>query len=318
MADSKQLSEIKGSMVSTIYNGGAASIVDLIIIVVVTAFGGIFGNLNGLAIGFIVSLVLILTLSVRVINEWNRMPVLRLGNYVGIIGPGFRLITPIIETTPFTLDLRVLSTAFNAEKTLTKDNVPVDVDAILFWQVHDPEKSILNVQDYYGSVLLASQTAMRDIIGKKELSLMLAGRDLIGEDIQKLIQDRIKNWGINAISVEIRDVKIPEELQNAMAKVATSDREKQARVILAESESLAADKMLEAAQKYHKDPYAMQLRALNMMYEISIGGKNVMVFIPTESRGFSVPTPIGVMGIQEAFNKRDFRDYTKGKKKSRR
>ena len=199
----------------------------------------------------------------------------------------------LIETTPINVDLRVISTTFTAEKTLTKDNVPVDVDAILFWQVHDPENAILNVQNYTNSVLLASQTAMRDIIGKSELSGMLAGRDIIGKDIQELIEERIQNWGIDAISVEIRDVKIPDELQNAMARVATSDREKQARVILAESESLAADKMLEASAKYKKDPYAMQLRALNMMYEISTTGKNLIVFIPTENKGFSIPLPLG-------------------------
>jgi regulator of protease activity HflC (stomatin/prohibitin superfamily) len=199
--------------------------------------------------------------------------------------------------------LRVITSPFAAEKTLTKDNVPVDVDAILFWQVHDPENAILNVQNYMNSVLLASQTAMRDIIGKSELSEMLAGRDIIGKDIQELIEERIRNWGIDAISVEIRDVKIPPDLQNAMARVATSDREKQARVILAESESLAADKMLEAASKYEKDPYAMQLRALNMMYEVSTNGKNLIIFIPTENKGFAMPTPMGIIGLEEAMKR---------------
>ncbi|MGI0133979.1 MAG: slipin family protein, partial [Candidatus Micrarchaeaceae archaeon] len=228
---------------------------------------------------------------------------------VGIIGPGLYLIIPVIERTPITIDTRVLSTAFKAEKTLTKDNVPVDVDAILFWQAKNPENAVLNVQSYFDSVLLASQTAMRDIIGKSELSRMLAGRDIIGEDIKKLIEERVREWGIDAISVEIRDVTIPNELQNAMARVATSDREKQARVILAESESLAADKMLEASAKYKKDPFAMQLRGLNMMYEISITGKNVMVFIPTENKGFSIPLPFGISGIQE------FIDAQKAKQK---
>ena len=216
-----------------------------------------------------------------------------------MIGPGIYFIIPFIEHTPINVDLRVISTTFSAEKTLTKDNVPVDVDAILFWQVKDPESAILNVQDYMQSVQLASQTALRDIIGKNELSSMLAGRDIIGEDIRKLIQARIEDWGITAISVEIRDVTIPADLQNAMARVATSDREKQARVILAESESLAADKMLEAAEKYRKDLYAMQLRSLNMMYEISLSGKNLIVFVPTENKGFSIPTPFGVMGLEQ-------------------
>lgn len=289
---------------SKIYSGLAAAIIDIIIVALVTFFGLHVGGTTGGATAFVFSGIVVLALSVRVLSQWNRMAVLRLGRYVGIIGPGFYLIMPIIEYTPITIDIRVISTAFKAEKTLTKDNVPVDVDAILFWQVKDPEKAILNVQSYYDSVLLASQTAMRDVIGKSVLAEMLAGRDIIGEDIQKLIEDRVTNWGIEAISVEIRDVTIPGELQNAMARVATSDREKQARVILAESESLAADKMLEASSKYERDPIALQLRALNMMYEVSINGKNIMVFIPTESKGLSMPIPFGIAGIQDLMGKK--------------
>ncbi|MGI0100716.1 MAG: slipin family protein [Candidatus Micrarchaeaceae archaeon] len=282
---------------------GGAILADIIIIAVITILAYLFSGIGSAIIAFIIVLIIVALLSIRVISEWNRMAVLKLGKYVGIIGPGFYLIIPIIESTPIRVDLRVISTTFTAEKTLTKDNVPVDVDAILFWQVHDPENAILNVQNYINSVQLASQTAMRDIIGKSELSEMLAGRDMIGKDIQTLIEERISTWGIDAISVELRDVKIPDDLQNAMARVATSDREKQARVILAESESLAADKMLEASAKYQKDPYAMQLRALNMMYEVSTSGKNLIVFIPTENRGFSMPTPIGIIGIEEAIKK---------------
>jgi regulator of protease activity HflC (stomatin/prohibitin superfamily) len=285
------------------YGGGPAVFVDILIILILSVLAYLAGGIGAAVIMFFIALIVVGALSIRVISEWNRMAVLRFGRYVGIIGPGIYVIMPLIEATPINVDLRVVSSTFTAEKTLTKDNVPVDVDAILFWQVHDPENAILNVQSYTNSVLLASQTAMRDIIGKSELSEMLAGRDMIGKDIQELIEDRIQNWGIDAISVEIRDVKIPDDLQNAMARVATSDREKQSRVILAESESLAADKMLEAASKYRKDPYAMQLRALNMMYEISTNGKNLIVMIPTENRGFSIPTPIGVMGLEEALKR---------------
>lgn len=285
------------------YNVAPAAIIDLIVIAIFTIGGFYSGGVPSAFIGFIISVLLLLALSVRILKEWNRKAVLRFGRYVGIIGPGFFAIIPIVDNTTQTIDTRVLSTSFRAEKTLTKDNVPVDVDAILFWQVKDVEKTILNVQSYYDSVLLASQTAMRDIIGKSELSAMLAGRDIIGEDIKELIEERIKDWGIEAISVEIRDVTIPTDLQNAMARVATSDREKQARVILAESESLAADKMIEASKKYEKDPYAMQLRALNMMYEVSINGKNAMVFIPTETKGLAMPIPFGVMGLNEFLKK---------------
>lgn len=285
------------------YTKAIPFVVDVLIIIVLTGLGLIYAGAAGALAGFIFSLLLVLVLSVRILNEWNRKAVLRFGRYVGIIGPGLFLIVPFIDATTATIDTRVISTSFKAEKTLTKDNVPVDVDAILFWQVKNPERTILNVQSYYDSVLLASQTAMRDIIGKSELSAMLAGRDIIGEDVQKLIEQRIQNWGVDAISVEIRDVTIPPELQNAMARVATSDREKQARVILAESESLAADKMIEASSKYERDPFAMQLRALNMMYEISLSGKNVMVFIPTENKGFAMPMPFGVAGIKDYIEK---------------
>jgi regulator of protease activity HflC (stomatin/prohibitin superfamily) len=285
------------------YQGGGAVVLDLLILIIVVALGYLSKGTTGAEIGFVIGLIIVALLSIRVISEWNRMAVLRLGKYEGIIGPGLYLIMPIFESTPINVDLRVITSPFAAEKTLTKDNVPVDVDAILFWQVHDPENAILNVQNYMNSVLLASQTAMRDIIGKSELSEMLAGRDIIGKDIQELIEERIHNWGIDAISVEIRDVKIPTDLQNAMARVATSDREKQARVILAESESLAADKMLEASAKYQKDPYAMQLRALNMMYEVSTNGKNLIIFIPTENKGFSMPTPMGIIGLEEAMKR---------------
>jgi regulator of protease activity HflC (stomatin/prohibitin superfamily) len=285
------------------YRGGGALAVDVIVLIIVFVGTFLVGGAVAATVVFFIALFIVGLLSIRVINEWNRMAVLRVGKYVGIIGPGIYLIIPVIESTPIKVDLRVISTPFTAEKTLTKDNVPVDVDAILFWQVHDPENAILNVQNYVNSVLLASQTAMRDIIGKSGLSEMLAGRDIIGKDIQELIEERIRNWGIDAISVEIRDVKIPADLQNAMARVATSEREKQARVLLAESESLAADKMLEASKKYQRDPFAMHLRALNMMYEISTNGKNLIVFIPVESRGFSIPTPIGILGLEDLMKK---------------
>lgn len=296
---------------------GLAIVIDLLVTIIFAAlvFIGTKSFVAAGIAGFVVLLIM-LALSIRVIKEWNRTAVLRLGKYVGIAGPGLITIIPIIETTPATLDLRVLSTAFSAEKTLTADNVPVDVDAILFWKITNVEQAVLNVQTYSASIQLAAQTALRDIIGKHVLSNMLEGRDVIGEDIKELIEERVVSWGIEAISVEIRDVTIPQELQNAMARVATSEREKQSRVVLAESESLAADKMLEAAKKYQTDPYAMQLRSLNMMYEISLNGKNLIVFIPTEERGFSIPTPIGVLGLEEALKKAQKRNQPDNSSKS--
>ena len=284
-----------------IFNGDALGI--LFVIFIPAVIGYLVSIVNvyaGLITGIFLFLVF-LAAAIRIVNQWNRKAVLSFGKYVGIMGPGIHIIIPFIQTTPVTLDLRVINTIFKAEKTLTKDNVPVDVDALLFWKVLNSESAVLNVQIYKESVQLAAQTALRDIIGKTELSEMLAGRDVIGKDVKNLIQERITDWGIEAISVEIRDVSIPPDLQDAMARVAVADREKQARVKLAESESLAADKIIEASEKYKRDLFAMQLRSLNMMYEISLNGKNLMVFVPTDSKGFSIPTPLGVEGIRGAF-----------------
>ena len=283
----------------TYAGSGIAILVDIIGAIVIGFLFSLFSGAATGVIAFIIALLILFGMSIRVISEWNRMPVLRLGRYQGIVGPGLITIMPIIDATPYSLDLRVISTTFSAEQTLTKDNVPVNVDAILFWQVADPEKTVLNVQSYFDSMQLAAQTALRDIIGKSNLTDMLAGRDVIGQAIQELIEGRAENWGVKAIQVEIRDVKIPQDLQDAMARVATAEREKNARVTLAESESLAADKMIEAAEKYKVDPAAMQLRALNMMYEMSLNGKNLMIFVPTESKGLSMPTPIGIMGFDD-------------------
>ncbi|MCL4398308.1 MAG: slipin family protein [Candidatus Parvarchaeota archaeon] len=285
------------------FNGDAVGILFVVFIPAVVGYLVSIVNLYaGIAIAVILFLIF-LAAAIRIVNQWNRKAVLSFGKYVGIMGPGIHIIIPFVQTTPITLDLRVINTIFKAEKTLTKDNVPVDVDALLFWKVLNSENAVLNVQIYRDSVQLAAQTALRDIIGKTELSEMLAGRDVIGKDVKNLIQDRVADWGIEAISVEIRDVSIPPDLQDAMARVAVADREKQARVKLAESESLAADKIIEASEKYKKDLFAMQLRSLNMMYEISLSGKNLMIFIPTDSKGFSIPTPMGVQGIKELFDK---------------
>ncbi|MCL5976308.1 MAG: slipin family protein [Candidatus Parvarchaeota archaeon] len=285
------------------FNGDALGI--LFVILIPAVIGYLFSIVNLYAgIGIAVFLFIVfLVAAIRIVNQWNRKAVLSFGKYVGIMGPGIHILIPFVQTTPITLDLRVINTIFKAEKTLTKDNVPVDVDALLFWKVLNSENAVLNVQIYRDSVQLAAQTALRDIIGKTELSEMLAGRDVIGKDVKNLIQDRVADWGIEAISVEIRDVSIPPDLQDAMARVAVADREKQARVKLAESESLAADKIIEASSKYKKDLFAMQLRSLNMMYEISLSGKNLMIFIPTDSKGFSIPTPVGVEGIKDLFEK---------------
>ena len=177
------------------------------------------------------------------------------------------MIIPLIDTIPYWIDIRVLTSSFKAEKTLTKDTVPVDVDAVLFWKILDPEKAALAVADYQSAIGWASQTALRDVIGKTMLSDMLEGRDKISEELQRIIDERTEPWGINVISVEVKDVLIPSGLEDAMSMQAQAERERQARVILGDAERQIAEKFTEAGRSYESNPIAFHLRAMNMLYE---------------------------------------------------
>jgi regulator of protease activity HflC (stomatin/prohibitin superfamily) len=210
---------------------------------------------------------LVVSSAVKVAAPWDRAVVLRLGRFRGLCGPGVFGIIPIIDTIPYWIDTRVITASFKAEKTLTKDTVPVDVDAVLFWKVIDPEKAALAVADYVSAISWASQTALRDIIGKTQLAEMLEGRDKISTELQHIIDERTEPWGISVVSVEVRDVLIPLALQDAMSMQAQAERERQARVILGDSERQVAEKFAEAAKTYAHDPVAMHLRAMNMLYE---------------------------------------------------
>jgi regulator of protease activity HflC (stomatin/prohibitin superfamily) len=232
-----------------------------------------------LAVILIIILVLV-ALSIKIVKQWERIVVLYLGRFVGIRGPGLVIIIPFINTVPYVIDLRVITTSFTAEQTLTKDTVPVNVDAVLFWQVFDVEKAALQVKDYNESVLLAAQTALRDVIGKTVLADMLAGREIIDQELQKTIQARIDGWGINVLSVEIRDVVIPIQLQDAMSMQAQADRERQARVILGDSERQIAKSFEDAAKVYADNPTALHLRGMNMLYEGLKSNNAVLVLVP--------------------------------------
>jgi regulator of protease activity HflC (stomatin/prohibitin superfamily) len=205
--------------------------------------------------------------SIRVADQWTRAIVLRLGKFRGLEGPGLFFILPIVESIPYWIDTRVLSSSFKAEKTLTKDTVPVDVDAVLFWQIVDPKMAALNVADYQSAISWASQTALRDVIGKTMLCDMLEGRDKISDALQQIIDARTEPWGIHVISVEVKDVLIPPALEDAMSMQAQAERERQARVILGDSERQVAEKFGEAAKTYINNPVALHLRAMNMLYE---------------------------------------------------
>lgn len=205
--------------------------------------------------------------AVRVAADWDRAVVLRLGKFRALRGPGLFGIIPIIDTIPYWIDVRVITSSFKAEKTLTKDTVPVDVDAVLFWKVFDPERAALAVADYQAAISWAAQTALRDVIGKTVLADMLEGREKISGQLQNIIDARTESWGVHIISVEVRDVLIPAGLQDAMSMQAQAERERQARVILGDSERQIAEKFSEAAKTYANDPTAMHLRAMNMLYE---------------------------------------------------
>jgi regulator of protease activity HflC (stomatin/prohibitin superfamily) len=224
----------------------------------------------------------IVSFSIKVAAPWDRAVVLRLGQFRALRGPGVFLMVPIIDTVAYWLDTRVITTGFKAEKTLTKDTVPVDVDAVLFWKVIDPEKAALAVADYASAISWASQTALRDIIGKTMLADMLEGRDKMSAQLQKVIDQRTEPWGVNVISVEVRDVLIPASLENAMSMQAQAERERQARVILGDSERQVAEKFGEAARTYANDPVALHLRAMNMLYE-GLKQNSTIVIVPSSA-----------------------------------
>ena len=213
------------------------------------------------------AVALVVSVAIKVANQWERVVVLRLGKFLDLKGPGLFFIIPIIDQTPYWIDTRVITASFKAEKTLTKDTVPVDVDAVLFWKVLDPKKAALDVADYRSAISWASQTALRDVIGKTMLSDMLEGREKISGELQKIIDERTEPWGINVISVEVKDVLIPPALEDAMSMQAQAERERQARVILGDSERQVAEKFGEAAKTYINNPVALHLRAMNMLYE---------------------------------------------------
>lgn len=224
----------------------------------------------------------IIAASVRIADQWERAVVLRLGRFRHLKGPGLFFIIPIMDRIPYWIDIRVIATAFKAEKTLTKDTVPVDVDAVLFWQVIDAKKAALEIADYQSAIGWASQTALRDVIGKTLLADMLEGRNKISDELQKIIDERTEPWGVKVISVEVKDVLIPSGLENAMSMQAQAERERQARVILGDSERQVAEKFGEAAKTYVNDPVALHLRAMNMLYE-GLKGNATIVLVPSSA-----------------------------------
>jgi regulator of protease activity HflC (stomatin/prohibitin superfamily) len=235
----------------------------------------------------------LLSQSPKIAKQWERAVVLRLGKYTGLHGPGLFWITPFIETVSIYIDQRVVTTSFAAEETLTSDTVPVNVDAVLFWMVHDSEKAALEVQDYTQAVSWAAQTGLRDIIGRTSLTELLRGRERIEAELQALIDQRSNPWGVTVQSVEMRDIVIPASLQDAMSREAQASREKSARIILGQAEVEIAHLFFEAAKSYQNNPTALHLRAMNILYE-GLKEKGALMLVPStavESMGLG-----GLMG----------------------
>ncbi len=220
--------------------------------------------------------------ALKIAQQWEKAVVLRLGKFRQLAGPGLFWIVPVVDTTASWIDHRVIVTPFSAEKTLTKDTVPVDVDAVLFWVVWDAEKAALEVADYWASIAWAAQTALREIIGQMTLADILVGRSRMDADLQKIIDERTTPWGISVQSVEIRDIIIPQDLEDAMSRQAQAERERQARVILGESEKQIASSFAEASQSYIDNPTALHLRAMNMLFE-GLKEKGALVIVPSSA-----------------------------------
>lgn len=221
-------------------------------------------------------------LALKVADQWEKAVVLRLGRFTGLRGPGIFWIIPVVDHIAVWIDHRVMVTAFSAEKTLTKDTVPVDVDAVLFWLVWDAEKAALEVESYRVAIAWAAQTALREVIGQMDLADILIGRARMDRDLQKIIDERTTPWGVTVQSVEIRDVVIPQELEDAMSRQAQAERERQARVILGESEKQIAQSFVDASKAYHHNPTALHLRAMNMLFE-GLKEKGALVIVPSSA-----------------------------------
>ncbi len=244
--------------------------------------------------------------SIRIANQWEKAVVLKFGRFEGLKGPGLFFIVPILNTIPDVIDMRTITSTFTAEETLTKDNVPVDVDGVLFWKVENAEKAAIHVQDYKTAVNSVAQTTLRDIIGKTELSELLSGREEIDTKLKVSIDKKTAPWGIDVQNVEIREIRIPKELQDAMSRNAQAERERQARIILADSEVQTAQKFKDAAKIYGTDP--IHLRGLNLLYEAT-KEKGTFIIVPSSAAN--------LMGVSETLSAVSFAETQKKKKEKK-
>jgi regulator of protease activity HflC (stomatin/prohibitin superfamily) len=251
-------------------------------------------------LGFVGLIVAIFFLSgIRVLKEWERMPILRLGRYVGLKGPGVVYLFPLIDRAPLRISTRLDTIQFRTESTLTKDNVPVNVDSVLYMKPVDLEKAVLQVENYFQATQLAAQTTLREVIGKVTLNELLAEREKVGAHLREIIDEKTEAWGIKATAVEVRDVIIPANLQDAMSRQAQAERERMARVTLATAEFEASAKMIEAAKMYEASPIGLRLRWMNILYELGQqAGTNTIMLVPSSMPEAGWP-PVGMYGFKE-------------------
>ena len=270
-------------------------------------------DVASLAVEALVALIVlaILLSGVRILREWERAPILSLGRYKGLKGPGIIYVVPFINRIPFTISTRLQTVSFKTEQTFTKDNVPVVVDSVMYFQPADLQKVVLGAENYMMATQLAAQTTLREVIGQVSFDDLLTEREKIGAKAREVIDSKTEVWGVKVTAVEIRDVGIPSALQDAMSRNAQAERERRARVTLALAEFEAAQKMVDAANLYANNDRAFQLRWMNIIYELGLQGKNTILLIPSNipiagtvagtvggAAGQTIP-PIGVMGIQE-------------------
>ena len=225
---------------------------------------------------------LYLLFAIRIVRQWEKGVKLRFGSYAGLRGPGVFVIVPVVETLGIFVDQRVRVANVSAESTLTRDTVPVDVDAIVFWLVWNAEKAVLEVENYLEAITLSAQTALRESIGRHELAQLVADREMLGRELQRILDEKTTSWGITVQSVEVRDVRIPQGLQDAMSRQAQAERERQARIILGQAEKEISDSFVQAAAAYNENPVALHLRAMNMLYE-AIKERGSMVIVPSSA-----------------------------------
>ena len=278
------------------------NVVSVLVCTLVAGVGVAMTVLSGSPVWAAIAIVagVIAALSPRVAQQWERAVVLRLGRFVGLRGPGLFWIVPLVDSVARSIDQRVITTSFAAEQTLTSDTVPVNVDAVLFWVVYDPEKAALEVQDYPQAISWAAQTGLRDIIGRTSLADLLQGRERIEQELQRLIDERSTPWGVTVQSVEMRDIVIPSQLQEAMSREAQAAREKRARIILGEAEMEIARSFEIASRVYQDNPTALHLRAMNMLYE-GLKEKGALMLVPsTAVESMGMGGMLGAAALRQA------------------